>query len=115
MSTAFPDMASRAFSFLEDAGFRLVKRNRALVLYESEQAFVGIDWDAPRAGELNVYIGCWPEAGEPLKSFSLGDLLAMQGVKSPQSPGQFAFRKRTSSNLFLNGLRRTRASMHNRR
>jgi hypothetical protein len=79
----FPDIAQRAFSFLEDAGFHLVQREPARLRYETDRAVVTIEWDA-RSGEMNVFIESQPRKDEPRDVFSLSDLLAMEDVDVPE-------------------------------
>ncbi len=70
-------MAKRAFSFLEDKGFRLVHCESGALRYENSQVFVAVEWDA-RSGELNVYLGLRPKKGQSAEAFSLNDLLGME-------------------------------------
>jgi hypothetical protein len=79
----FADEVARAFSFLEDAGFRLVNRDAARLQYKTDKVFVTVEWD-PRSGEINVFIGRQPRNDEPRDAFSLRDLLAMQDVRVPE-------------------------------
>ncbi len=65
----FPGAAKRAFSFLEDAGFRLVRRDPDQLQYETPQVLVTIEWDA-RSGELNVFLGLQPRKGGTRDAFS---------------------------------------------
>lgn len=96
----FPDMAQQAFSFLEDAGFRLVQRDSCQLQYETAQVLVTVEWDA-RSGETTVFFGLQPRKGAPRDGFSLGDLLAMQGVYAPERkmPFQVAEESRLSDVL----------------
>jgi hypothetical protein len=91
MSTRFPDMTKRAFLFLEDAGFRLVQSNLSESQYETDRVFVTIGWDA-RSGELDVFVGLQPRKGKRQDTFSLSDLLRMEGVdvQERQMPFQVA-------------------------
>lgn len=79
----FPDEAERAFSFLKDAGFRLVERGRTRLRYESARVVLTIEWD-PRSGEMNVFFGLQPRYGEARDSFALADVLGMEGVDLPE-------------------------------
>ena len=78
MSGRFTEIAKRAFSFLEDEGFQLVKSEPRSLRYENTQVFVAVAWDRP--GELNVWLGLRPIKGHRDESFSLSDLLNMEQV-----------------------------------
>lgn len=77
MNERFTDMAKHAFSFLEDAGFRLVRCEAHVLRYESSQVFAEVSWDS-RSGELSVYLGLQSKKGQRADAFSLNDLLAME-------------------------------------
>lgn len=79
MGMRFVDAARHAFSFMEDAGFRLTQSGPARLQYETVLVVVTIEWDA-RSGELDVLVGLQPEKGEARDAFSLADLLAMENV-----------------------------------
>lgn len=83
MSERFSNMAQRAFSFLEDAGFRLVKRDSTRLQCETDKVVVAVEWDS-RSGEINVFVGRRPRNDGPQDAFSLRDLLAMQDVQVPE-------------------------------
>lgn len=103
MSERFPDMAKRAFSFLEDAGFRLVQCDPSGLQYETAQVFVTIEWDS-RSGELNVYVGLQPRKGKPRDTFSLRDLLGMEGVEVPERKMSFQVAEESRLGPFLDKL-----------
>ena len=96
MSGRFTDMAKRAFSFLEDKGFRLVHSESGTLRYESSQVFVAVEWDA-RSGELNVYLGLQPKKGQRAEAFSLNDLLGMEQAGNPD--GNMPFQVADESRL----------------
>lgn len=98
----FSDAAKRAFSFLEDAGFRLLQGDRELQ-YETAQAFVTVEWDT-RSGELNVFFGLQPKKSEQLGAFSLSDLLGMQGVDVPEGKMPFQVADESQVGPFLEKL-----------
>jgi len=83
MSMRFAEAAKQAFSFLERAGFRLTESDPAQLKYESVQVFVTIEWDV-RSGELEVFLSLQPRKGKARDSFSLRDLLGMEGVDAPE-------------------------------
>lgn len=90
MSGRFTEMAKRAFSFLEDEGFRLVRSESRALRYENCEVFVAVEWDA-RSGELNAYLGLQPKKGHRADAFSLNDLLGMEQAGNPGSmPPQVA-------------------------
>lgn len=82
-SKRFPDEAEKAFSFLKDTGFRLVKREPTRLQFETAQVFVAIEWDL-RSGELNALVGLQSPHDEEKDVFTLGDLLALEGVETRQ-------------------------------
>jgi len=79
MSTRFSELAKRAFSFLEEAGYRLTRTELAEVQYESHKAFVVVTWD-PRSGELDALVGLLPRSGTAIDEYSLADVMAADGV-----------------------------------
>ncbi len=103
MSAQFPDMAQRAFSFLEDAGFRLVTRDSARLQYETSRVIATIEWDA-RSGELNMFVGLQPRKGEARDAFTLTDLLAMDGVDVPERKTPFQVADESKLRPFLDKL-----------
>jgi hypothetical protein len=103
MSERFPDMAKRAFSFLEDAGFRLVQCDSRELQYQTAQVFVTIEWDA-RSGELNVYLGLQPKPAKSRDAFSLSDLLRTEGVAVPERKMPFQVAEESRLEPFLEKL-----------
>jgi hypothetical protein len=93
----FSEVAQRAFSFLERAGFSRVESGSAQLRYESEQTIVIIQWD----GELEGYIGLRPRKGEPEVLFSLTDLLNMLGVDAPRQRAPFQVSDENRLPLFV--------------
>jgi|SRR5882672_426632 len=89
MSERFPDMAKRAFSFLEGAGFRLTQIDASQLRYESVQAVVDIVWDA-RSGELEAFVGQPSSTRRPQDTYSLTDVFGMEGVPDRKMPPQVA-------------------------
>jgi hypothetical protein len=89
MSERFPDMAKRAFSFLEGAGFRLKQSDAGQLRYESAQSVVDIVWDA-RSGELEAFVGLYPQTGLPKDTYSLTDVCGMEAVPDRKMPPQVA-------------------------
>lgn len=79
MTERFHDMAKQAFSFLEGMGFRLTHSAANEVRYESSQSVVVIGWDV-RSGELDVFIGLQPLTSPPKNTYSLTDILGMEGA-----------------------------------
>lgn len=79
MSARFADMVERAFSFLEDAGFRRTNSDSGLVNYESDRSFVTVSWDA-RSGELDAFVGLIPRTGQAQDEYSLADVLGVAGL-----------------------------------
>jgi len=79
MSTKFSELAKGAFSFLEDAGYRLTRTDAAEVQYESQKAFLVVTWDA-RSGELDALVGLLPRSGKAMDEYSLADVMAAAGV-----------------------------------
>ena len=51
----FPDLARRAFYFLESAGFDITHVDAEELRYESSSAVVSVQWDA-RSGEHEVFV-----------------------------------------------------------
>lgn len=103
MSKRFFNVAQRVFSFLEDAGFRLAKRDPTRLQYETDQVFVTVEWDS-RSGEINVFVGRQPRNDEPRDAFSLRDLLAMQDVQVPERTMPFQVSEEGRLGLFLEKL-----------
>jgi hypothetical protein len=91
MSDRFFDMVPRVFGFLLDAGFRPAHGDFHTLRYETADVFVSIEWDA-RSGELELYVGLQPKAGESRNAFALSDLLEMEkgGVGVRNTPFQVA-------------------------
>lgn len=89
MSARFTDMAKEAFSFLEGAGFRLVRIEAGHLRYESLSSVVVIDWDA-RSGELEAFVGPPSSQGKAQDMYSLTDVLGMEGVPARKMPPQVA-------------------------
>lgn len=108
-SNRFTDMAKQAFSFLEDAGFRLSHADAARLQYETAQVFVTIEWDA-RSGETNVFVGLKSKKGEPPDAFSLSDLLGMQDVDVPERKMPFQVAEENRLGPFLEKLAGRHAS-----
>lgn len=79
MKTQFVDLVGRAFSFLEDSGFRRARSEPGLEHYVSDRSFVTISWDA-RSGELNAFVGLAPRAGQVQNKYSVADILGAAGV-----------------------------------
>jgi hypothetical protein len=102
-STGFAEAAQVAFSFLESAGFRLVEQENARLGYESDQTLFSIEWDV-RSGELNIFVGLKPRKGEKRDSFSLSDLLRMEGVDAPESLQPFQVSEEERLPAFLGRL-----------
>jgi hypothetical protein len=88
MSKTFVEAARDAFLFLEETGFRCVRRESSLLRYEADRVFVTVTWD-PYSGEINVFIGLRPKTGEPEDGFSLSDLLDMEAVNVPERKTPF--------------------------
>jgi hypothetical protein len=82
MSMRFAEAAEQAFAFLEEVGFKLTQRSETRLQYESNQAVAVIEWD-PRSGELEAFIGLLARKGELQETFSLTDVLNMQGAEAP--------------------------------
>jgi hypothetical protein len=76
MNETFVEMAIRAFSFLEGAGFRLTKSEPGQVQYESGKSFVVACWDS-RAGELDAFVGLLPRTGRAQDEYSLADVMGL--------------------------------------
>lgn len=90
MSTRFVEMVERAFSFLEDAGFRRSEMEADLVTFESNRSFVAVSWD-PRSGELDAFIGLAPRTGRAQDEYSLADVMGAAGFPSSDcKPAQVA-------------------------
>lgn len=79
MSTQFTDMVEKAFSFLEDSGFRRTNSEPESVSYDSDHSFVVINWDS-RSGELGAFIGLAPRTGQVQGEYSLADILGAAGL-----------------------------------
>jgi hypothetical protein len=94
-SMRFSEIAERVFSFLEGAGFKLVQREPGSLRYETTSSMVSVEWDA-RSGEMNVFFGLQPIAGQHVDAFSLSDLLDMLGIDASErtAPFQVADEKR---------------------
>lgn len=89
MSARFADMAKEAFSFLEDAGFRLARVEAGYLRYESANSAVVIDWDE-RSGELEAFVGLHSTAGSSQDMYSLTDIFGLEGVPDRKTPPQVA-------------------------
>jgi hypothetical protein len=103
MSIRFAESAKRAFSFLEDAGFRLKHHELSRLHYETEQVFLTVEWDR-RSGELNVFVGPQPTKGEPPDPISLRDLLSTMGVNEPEAKTPFQVAEEHRLGPFLDKL-----------
>lgn len=79
MSTRFAELTQRAFSFLEDAGFRRTKSQPGLVHYESDRSFVTVSWDV-RSGELDAFVGLVPRTEGAQGEYSIADVLELAGL-----------------------------------
>jgi hypothetical protein len=95
MSETFAQAARDAFLFLEETGFRCVRREPSLLRYEADRVFVTVTWD-PYSGEINVFIGLRPKTGKPEDGFSLSDLLDMEAVNVPERKRPFRSATRSS-------------------
>jgi hypothetical protein len=82
-------MARESFSFLEGAGFRLVRFGAGHLRYESPSSVVAIYWDA-RSGELEAYVGLRASMSQPQDMYSLTDVFGMEGVPDRKMPPQVA-------------------------
>jgi hypothetical protein len=80
-------MAKKAFSFLDGAGFRLAHIEPSHLRYESPNSVVSIYWDA-RSGELEALVGLRSSAGQQQDTYSLTDVVGMQGTRT--QPAQVA-------------------------
>lgn len=97
MSAHFVDMVERAFSFLEDSGFRRTNSKPGLVNYESDRSFVTVSWDA-RSGELDAFVGLVPRTGRAQDEYSLADILGVAGLPASDcKPAQVADEGRLES------------------
>lgn len=89
MIARFTDIARKAFSFLEGAGFRLARIEASRLQYESTSSVVVIHWDV-RSGELEAFVGLRSSAGQPLDVYSLTDVLGMKAILDRKMPLQVA-------------------------
>lgn len=92
MNARFTDMAKKAFSFLDGAGFRLAHIEPGHLRYESPNSVVSIYWDA-RSGELEAFVGLRTSAGQTQDTYSMTDVVGMQRVpdrKTRRQPAQVA-------------------------
>lgn len=97
MSARFVDMVERAFSFLEDSGFRRTNSEPGLVNYESDRSFVTVSWDT-RSGELDAFVGLVPRTGRTQDEYSLADILGVAGLPASDcKPAQVADEGRLES------------------
>ncbi len=103
MSERFPDLARRAFSFLESGGYSLTRVAASHVQYETESSIVSISWER-RSGELNVSLGLQPAKGDRLDLFSLTDLLKMLNVDAPEARMPFQVSDESKLGPFLDQL-----------
>lgn len=99
----FVEAAKRAFSFLEDTGFRLTAIDVARLQYESARACVTIEWD-PRSGELEVFFCLQPKNAKAHDAFSLRDLLDMENVDVPERKMPFQVAKEDELKPFVDKL-----------
>jgi hypothetical protein len=76
----FEEAATLEFSFLEQAGFRLIASGASRLLYESTAASVRVTWDV-RSGELDVVFGRTSKRTVASELFSLTDVLSMEDVE----------------------------------
>jgi hypothetical protein len=72
-------MVQRAFSFLEQAGFRQSESAPGLVTFESDRSFLIVSWSS-RSGELDAFIGLTPRTGLPQDQYSLADVMKAAGL-----------------------------------
>jgi len=103
MSDLFFNTAKRSFSFLEDAGFRIVSCESTRLSYETDQVVVTISWD-PRSGELDIYVGRQSDKDKQGGSFSLEDILGMQRVDVPGRKTGFQVADESRLGAFLDEL-----------
>ena len=87
MSDIFPDLARRAFSFLESTGFDVTHVDAEQIRYESSSVVVSVQWDA-RSGEQEVFVMLRSSDGGAQTTYSLTDMLAMEGVRLDAQPPQ---------------------------
>lgn len=88
MNENFSDLARRAFLFVEEGGFRCVRREPNFLRYESETVFLTLMWDR-RSGEINEFVGLLPQNGKREDGISLSDLLSMEGADAPERKTPF--------------------------
>lgn len=93
MSARFTDMAKESFSFLEGVGFGLASTEGNRLRYESPTSVVVIDWDA-RSGELEAFVGLQASVDHSPETYSLTDVLGMEGVADRKMPPQVADEER---------------------
>ena len=86
-SERFPDLARRAFSFLENTGFEITHVDAEELRYESSSAVVSVQWDA-RSGEHEVFVMLRSSDGGARTTYSLTDMLAMDGMHLDAQPPQ---------------------------
>jgi hypothetical protein len=87
MNERFPDLARRAFSFLESEGFDITDVDAEELRYESSRTVVSVQWDA-RSGEQEVFVMLRSPDGAAQPAYSLTDMLAMEGVRLDAQPPQ---------------------------
>jgi hypothetical protein len=89
MSARFIDMTKEAFSFLEGAGFRLARVEAGYMRYESSNSVIVITWDS-RSGELEAFFELLSSTDQAQGSYSLTDVLRLEGVTHRKMPSQVA-------------------------
>jgi hypothetical protein len=99
----FTDMAKKAFSFLEGAGFRLSHADATQLQYETARVIVTIEWDA-RSGDMDASVGLQPGKGERQDAFSLSVLLGLQGADLPERKMPFQVAEENRLGPFLEKL-----------
>jgi len=87
MNDRFPDQARRAFSFLEAEGFKITHVDAERLRYESSSVVVSVQWDA-RSGEQEVFVMLRSSDGRARTTYSLTDMLAMEGIRFDAQPPQ---------------------------
>jgi len=79
MTGTFIEQASNAFSFLNTKGFSIASLRHGELVYRKGRIFVTIDW-SPKSGEIEVFIGPQKDIDDQNESYSLTDILRMEGV-----------------------------------
>lgn len=98
----FELLAKEAFAFLEQSfGFKLCSVAEGILRYETEDVFVGVNYDARRSYELSLDIGQKNVAVE--RAFNLGEVL--RSVKAPDDvPSSYQVTSDEMLKKFLNKL-----------